>query len=166
MPLPGTGLLFKVSRASARLLQAVWDTVGASVTGRRAFDVANAWGGNPPLGVPTFVVTHDPPQAWAHKKDSPYIFVTDGVESAIRQARAAAGGKNVAVGGSTIVQQCLKAGFLDEIRIELVPVLLGAGIRLFDNLGEAPIHLEHTGIVEGIGVTHLQFRVLGPRETL
>ena len=158
-PVAGTPMVFKVSRASAALLQNSWGRVGAMVTGRRDFDVSDAWGGTPPLGVPTFIVTHRVPQEWV-KEGSPFIFVTDGVASAIAQAQQAAGDKDVGVGGTTIVQQSLRAGLIDEIRIDLAPVLLGAGIRLFDQLGPEPIDLEQLGVVEGEGVTHLHFRVI------
>jgi len=86
---------------------------------------------------------------------SPFTFVTEGVDSAVAQARQAASDLNVA----NIMQQCIKAGLLDEIQLDLVPILLGAGIRLFDNLGATPVALENIGTIEGIGVTHLRFRV-------
>ena len=158
-PLPGTEMVFKISRASAELLREEWDTIGAMVAGRRMFDIANAWGGNPPGGGPCFVVTHTAPQEWI-KDGSPFTFVTDGVESAIRQAKQAAGDKNVAVSSANIAQQCIKAGLLDEIQIDLAPVLLGSGVRLFDHLGTAPIELEIARVVEGSGVTHLKYRVV------
>lgn len=82
------------------------------------------------------------------------------MESAVEKAKRAAGEKNVGIGGTQIVQQCLRAGLIDEIQIDLVPILLGAGIRLFDNLGSEPIELESTGVIQGSGVTHLQFRVI------
>jgi dihydrofolate reductase len=133
--------------------------MGAFVTGRRTFDITGGWGGNPPLGVPTFVVTHSVPQEWVYE-GSPFTFVTDGLGSAVEQAKAAAGDKDVAVGAASIVQQCIRARLLDEIHVDLVPVLLGEGVRLFEHLGTAPIELERTRVVEGAGVTHLTFRVL------
>ena len=154
-----TDPMFRISRASADLLRKEWGKLGAIVTGRRDFNVSKAWGGNSPLGAPIFIVTHTAPEEWV-KEGSPFTFVTDGVESAIQKARQAAGDKNVGVGGSTIVQHCLKAGLLDEIQIDLAPILLGAGIRLFDHLGLEPIELESTGVIEGSGVTHLRFRVV------
>ena len=156
---PGTDRSFKILRASAELLREEWDKIGVIVTGRRDFDVSEAWGGSSPLGVPIFIVTHNVPEEWVEKA-SPFTFVTDGVESTIEKAKLVAGEKNVSVGGSTIVQQCLKAGLFDEIQIDLVPILLGAGIRLFDHLGTGPIELESTGVIEGSGVTHLRFRVV------
>jgi dihydrofolate reductase len=158
-PLAGTDMVFKISRASAELLREEWGKIGAMVAGRRMFDIARAWNGNPPGGGPCFIVTHTVPQEWA-KQGSPFTFVTDGVESAIRQAKNAAAGKNVAVSSANIAQQCIKAGLLDEIQIDLVPVLLGGGVRLFEHLGAAPIELESTGVIATPGVTHLKFRIV------
>jgi dihydrofolate reductase len=157
--LPGTEMVFRVSPQSAELLREAHSKMGAFVTGRRTFDITNGWGGNPPLGVPTFVVSHTVPQEWVYE-GSPFTFVTEGVESAVEQARAVAGDKDVAVGAASIVQQCLRAGLLDEIHLDLVPVLLGDGVRLFEHLGTGPIELESTQVIEGAGVTHLTFRVV------
>jgi len=153
--------IFKISRASAELLREEWDRLGAIVTGRRDFEVSEAWGGNSPLGVPIFIVTHTPPQEWV-REHSPFTFVTEGVERAIERAKQAAGDKNVGVGGSTITQQSLKAGLLDEIQIDLAPILLGSGIRLFDHLGES-IELEKIRVVDTPDVTHLRYRVVKER---
>lgn len=158
-PVPGTDMVFKISRASAELLQEAWGQIGAIVTGRRDFDVSEAWGGQPPFNVPTFIVTHRVPQAWAGES-SPFTFVTEGVASAVAKAREAAGAKNVAVSGTQIVKQCLEAGLMDEIQIDLVPLLLGKGIRLFNSLESEPIGLQNIGVIEGNGVTHLKFRVV------
>jgi dihydrofolate reductase len=157
--LPGTEMVFRVSPQSAELLREAHSKLGAFVTGRRTFDITNGWGGSPPLGVPTFVVTHTIPQQWVYE-GSPFTFVTDGVESAVEQARAVAGDKDVAVGAASIVQQCIRAGLLDEIHVDLVPVLLGGGVRLFDHLGTESIELERTRVIEAPGVTHLTFRVV------
>jgi len=155
---PG-GMVVRVSPASGELILELFETIGALVTGRRQFDNTNGWGGRHPLEVPVFVVTHTVPQELV-KEGSPFTFVTDGVESAIEQAKAVAGDKNVAVDGANIVQQCIKAGLVDEIGIDLVPVLLGKGIRLFDHLGTEQIELESTRVIEVPGVTHLRFRVV------
>src|SRR3712207_2375499 len=133
--------------------------MGAFVTGRRTFDITNGWGGIPPLGVPSFVVTHAVPQEWVYE-GSPFTFVTEGVESAVEQAKAVAGEKDVAVGAASIAQQCLRAGLLDEVHVDLVPVLLGDGVRLFEHLGTTPIELESTRVIEAPDVTHLTFRVV------
>lgn len=158
-PVPGTDMVFQMSQASAEHIGALWGSIGALVTGRRDFDVSHAWGGKPPYGWPAFIVTHNPPQEWL-AANSPFTFVTDGVSSAIAQARQVAGEKHVVVGGTTIVQQCLRAGLLDEIHIDLASMLLGSGIRLFDHLGADAIDLERLYSIEGTGVNHLGFRVV------
>ena len=91
---------------------------------------------------------------------SPFRFVTEGLESALEQAKAIASDKGVGVVGASLVQQCIRAGLLDEIHVDVVPVLLGGGVRLFDHLGTEPIELESTRVIEGAGVTHLTFRVV------
>jgi dihydrofolate reductase len=157
--LPGTEMVFKVSPKTAELLRETRRTTGALVTGRRTFDLTNGWGGRHPLDVPVFVVTHTVPQEWVSER-SPFTFVTDGLESAVEQAKAVAADKDVGVVGASLVQQCLRAGLLDEIHVDLVPVLLRDGVRLFDHLGTEPIELESTRVIEGAGVTHLTFRVV------
>ena len=157
--LPGTEMVFRVSEQSAEMLREAHAGMGAFVTGRRTFDITNGWGGSPPLGVPTFVVTHAVPDEWDYE-GSPFTFVTDGVESAVEQARAVAGDRDVAVGAASIAQQCIRVGLLDEVHVDLVPVLLGDGVRLFDHLGPGPIELERARVVEAPGVTHLTFRVV------
>ena len=153
----GTPVL-KISKKSAKLLKEGIKRYGAGVWGRRTFDIAHAWGGNPP-GSPAFIVTHHVPQEWV-KEGSPFIFVTNGVESAIHQAREAAGDKDVVICTANILQQALKAGLVDEIHVDLAPILIGGGVSLFDHLGTGPIELERTRVVEAPGVTHLSFRVV------
>jgi dihydrofolate reductase len=160
--LPGTGMVFRISPQSVELLREVNERMGAFVTGRRTFDIANGWGGNPPLGVPTFVVTHSVPEEWVYE-GSPYTFVTDGVERAVELAKEVAGDRDVAVGAASIAQQCIRAGLLDEVHVNLAPVLLGGGVRLFEHLGTTPIDLESTRVIEAPGVTHLTFRVVKER---
>jgi dihydrofolate reductase len=150
--------VLKVSPQSAQVLREAMGTYGAGVWGRRTFDIARAWGGHPP-GEPCFIVTHTVPQEWV-QEGSPFTFITDGVESAIRQAKQAAGDKDVVVCTASILQQCLNAGLMDEIHIDVVPLLLGNGVRLFDHLGIAPIELESIRVIEAPGVTHLGFRVV------
>jgi dihydrofolate reductase len=153
----GTPVL-KVSAQSAELMKAAFETYGAGVWGRRTFDIAHAWGGHPP-GTPCFIVTHRPPQEWVYE-GSPFTFVTDGVESAIRQARQAAGDKDVVLCTASILQQGLQAGLVDEIHLDVAPVLLGRGVRLFDRIGEQPLVLEMIRAIAAPGVTHLGYRVV------
>ncbi len=156
---PSGTMTSRVSAASAAYLRETVPTIGALVTGRRTFDIAHAWGGRHPLNVPVVVVTHALPREWAGK-DSIFTFDSEGVESAVARAQEIARNKNVAVGAASIVQQCLKAGLLDEIYIDLVPVLLGCGVRLFDHLGGEPIALERLRVIKATGVTHLAFRIV------
>jgi dihydrofolate reductase len=158
IPISDGNMVLKVSSQSAKILKKAFRTYGAGVWGRRTFDIAKAWGGHPP-GTPCFIVTHTVPQEWV-KEGSPFIFVTDGIESAIRQAKKAAGDKDVVVCTASILQQCLNAKLMDEIHIDVVPLLLGSGVRLFDNLQAQPIELENMRVVEAPGVTHLAYRVL------
>jgi dihydrofolate reductase len=158
VPISDGRMVLKVSAQSAELMKEAFATYGAGVWGRRTFDIAGAWDGHPP-GSPCFIVTHTVPQEWVYV-GSPFTFVTDGVESAIRQAKKAAGDKNVVVCTASILQQCLKAGLMDEIHVDVAPLLLGDGVRLFDNLGATPLELERIHAIEAPGVTHLAFRVV------
>src|SRR6478672_7118520 len=157
--LPRTDMVFMVSAQTAEFLKETRETTGALVFGRRTFGLTHGWGGKHPLDVPVFVLGGSVPQEWVYE-GSPFKFVTDGLESAVVQAKAVAGDKDVGVGAASIVQQCIKAGLLDEIHLDLVHVLLGGGVSLFDHLGTGPIDLERTKVIEGAGVTHLTFRVM------
>lgn len=149
------------SSRDAEILEETFSNVGAAILGRRMFDEGEEpWGDNPPFHMPVFVVTHEAREKLVKEGGTTFTFVTDGIESALRQAKAAAGDKDISVaGGANVIQQFLKAGLLDEIQIHLVPVLLGDGIRLFDHLGADQIELEKTRVVASSDVTHLKFRV-------
>ena len=150
-------MTFKVSKPSAEHLRALWAELGAVLTGRRTFEVAQGWGGNHAWG-PAFVVTHHVPAGWP-RPNSTVHFVTDGLESAVKQAKAAAGGKSVAVHGADTIQQLLNAGLLDELRIDIAALLLGSGVRLFDHLTGTPAVLGNPTVTAGVGVTHLHYTV-------
>ncbi|RIQ20384.1 dihydrofolate reductase family protein [Jiangella rhizosphaerae] len=154
----GYPITFHMSEASA----AYWrqnETEGVFIAGRRIFDHANGWGGKPPNDSPTFVVTHRPPPAnWPPIPDAPFTFV-DSVESALSQARAIAGDKDIGVAGPNIAQQCINLGALEEIRVDLVPILMREGIRYLDNIENDRTHLELLQVVEGKNVTHLRYGV-------
>ena len=150
-------MTFKVSPPSAEHLRSLWAELGAVLTGRRTFEVAQGWGGNHAWG-PAFVVTHDVPAGWP-RPNSTVHFVTDGIESAVKKAKAAAGGKSVGVHGADTIQQLLNAGLLDEISVDIAAVFLGSGVRLFDNLVIAPSVLGNPTVIAGAGVTHLRYQV-------
>src|SRR4026209_2508213 len=122
-------MTFKVSGPSAEHIRGLTAGLGAVLTGRRTFDVAQGWGGDHAWG-PAFVLTHDIPAGWP-RPNSTVHFVTDGIESAVTQARAAAAGKSVGVHGADTIQQLLNAGLLDEISVDIAAVLHGSGRRLF-----------------------------------
>ncbi len=136
--------------------------LGVIVYGRRTFDQAKGWDGQHPTGAPVIVVTHEVPDGWP-RKDSTVSFVTDGIESAMRKANSTAVGRVIALGSPSIIQQCINLGIVDRIQLKLVPVLLGAGIRLFRDLAGGPIELENPKVIEGNGVTHLHYEVPAPQ---
>ena len=150
-------MTFHVSPASADHLHGLTSELGAMLTGRRTFDKAKGWGGNHAWG-PAFVLTHHIPEGWP-RPNSTVHFVTDGIESAVNQAKAAAAGKSVGVHGADTIQQCLNARLLDEIHVDIAALLLGSGIRLFDRLASTPIVLGNPSVIPGIGVTHLRYPV-------
>ena len=147
---------FRPSGVNGQVFDEVMAT-GAVVVGRRTFDLAGRWNGDHhgvPIYVPTRGTPPEPVSEWVH-------YVTDGVESAMAQAKAAAGDADVMVHGADLTQSLLRAGVLDELEIHLVPILLGDGRRLFEHLGSDHIELERVRVVEGEGgVTHLRYRVV------
>jgi dihydrofolate reductase len=156
--------------ASTAVVEESLENLGATVMGRNMFGGGEGpwgddpwdgwWGDDPPFHTPVFIVTHHAREPVTKEGGTTFTFVTDGIESALAQARDAAGGKDVALGGgANVAQQYLKAGLIDQLQIHLVPVLLGSGARLFENLGGAGISLECTRAVEAPGVTHLTYRV-------
>jgi dihydrofolate reductase len=161
------------TNADSEVVEETLRTTGAVVMGRRMFsggegpwqDDPNAdgwWGDDPPFRVPVFVLTQHARETAIKQGGTSFTFVTDGIKSALDQARAAAGTKDVLVaGGASVVQQYLEAGLLDELQIHLAPVLLGEGVRLFDRL--APAELEATRVIASPAVTHLTFRTGGTR---
>jgi len=157
--------------ASSALVEKSLASTGSVVMGRRMFsggegrweDDPNAdgwWGDDPPFRVPVFVLTHHAREPLPKERGTTFTFVTDGIESAVEQARAAAGDRNIAVGGgANVAQQALRAGLLDEMQINLAPVLLGDGTRLLDGLGGAGVRFEPIQVIDSPGVTHLRYRV-------
>jgi dihydrofolate reductase len=156
---------------SARIVEESRENIGAAVMGRNMFGPVGGgawgdewrgwWGDNPPYHYPVFIVTHHPRDPVEMEGGTTFHFVTDGIESALQQARAAAGGKDVMLwGGAQVANQYLAAGLLNDLELHVVPVLLGDGARLFDNLGAADVQLEQVRAVEAPGVTHLKYRVV------
>ena len=155
--------------ASTAVVDASLENLGATIMGRNMFggrgpwgdDPWNGWwGDDPPFHMPVYVLTHHEREPLVMEGGTTFFFVTDGIESALAQAREAAGGKDVHLsGGASAAQQYLKAGLVDEMLLSVVPVLLGGGERLLDNLDGAEIGLECIQAVEAPGVTHLTYAV-------
>jgi dihydrofolate reductase len=162
IPTAMAGMTFKVSEASAQHLKELNSSLGALLVGRTLFDHTNAWGGRHPLDVTTVVLTHHLPDD-RPAEDENFVFVTEGIEAAVAKAKELAGGKDVGVNGGEMARQCLEAGLLDEIGVDLVPVLLGAGTPFFPSLGVKPVQLDGpVSVVQGTGVTHLRYLVRKP----
>jgi dihydrofolate reductase len=131
----------RVSAESAELLRKEMAGWGALVCGRHLYDLVNGWNGRHPLGVTTVVLTHKPPED-RPQADENFVFVTEGIEAAVAKAKEIAGDKNVAVNGGQMARQALEAGLLDEIGVELVPVILGAGTPLLADFRSRPVEFE------------------------
>jgi dihydrofolate reductase len=146
----------------SELLAAMGKDVGSILMGRRSYDLAEGdggWGNGGPAGpAPCFVLTHHAPAPETVRAPSVFTFVTDGIESAVKQAKEAAGDKVVGVHGASAAQQCLAAGLLDEILISLAPVLLGSGTRLFEHLG-GQFQLERSMLVDSPNAVHLRYKI-------
>ena len=152
-------LTMHMTPENAEHFRGLIDMTGALVVGRRLFDETSGWNGNHPIGVPVVVLTHSVPDGWP-REDAPFTFVSDGIERAIEEAGRLAGDKVVGVNGGMIARQCLDAGLLDEIWVDLVPVLLGRGTPFFEQLAGAPVELEGPiSVVDAADVTHLRYRV-------
>jgi dihydrofolate reductase len=147
--------------ADARIVDERYATTGAVVLGKGMFDVGfEPWGDPPPFRMPVFVVTHEAREPLPMQGGTTYTFVTDGIEVALELARAAASDKNVGIwGGANIIRQYLKAGLLDEMQIDIIPILLGDGIRLFEGLDSQGIELRKTSAIDTSGATHFRYQV-------
>jgi dihydrofolate reductase len=141
--------------ASATVFDEVMAT-GAVIVGRRTFEFAGGWAGDHHDGVPIFVLTHAAPEEPAPGNAR---YVTDGIESCVRQAKAAAAGRDILLHGAATAQECLRAGLLDAMELQLMPVLLGQGRRLFENMPPDHVELELIRDLDAPGVQHLRYRV-------
>lgn len=149
---------FRPPERSRPVVEEMWQA-GALIAGRRTFDIARGWGGHHPLGVPFFVLTTRPVDRWVGPGTDGTV-VTGGIESALEQARTVAGDRAIGVCAASVARQYLHAGLLDEIHVDLVPVLLGGGVPFFAGLEDPPYDLECTRVIESDGVTHLRYLVV------
>jgi dihydrofolate reductase len=152
-------MTMRVTPENAEYLRLVGELTGALVVGRKLFDFTNGWSGIHPLGKPVVVLTHSVPDGWEREGEW-FSFVTEGIDQAVAKAKELAGGDGVGVNGGQIARQCLQAGLLDEVWVDLVPVILGGGTPYFPSLEGAPYTLEGPEtIIDAKDVTHLRYRV-------
>ncbi|GAB3316990.1 dihydrofolate reductase family protein [Larkinella ripae] len=153
------GDLFRPEGANVKVVEEMFKTVGAILTGRRTYDITHGWAGTHPInGIPIIVVTHEKPQEVPTGK-STLIFESD-FKTAVEKAKEAAGDKSVGISGASLAQQALKAGLVDEIFVHIAPILLGDGVRLFDHFGDRFIRLAIIESFEGPLVNHIRYRVV------
>ena len=153
---------FSPSEQTVRIIEEGFKFTGAIIMGKRSYDIGAAQNGfaNNPYQVPTFILSSKEPKKRA-KGAEDFVFVDDGIESALEQAKAVVGKRFVVIGGGAITaRQFLQAGLLDEIQIHLIPVLLGQGKRLFETDCGTPVQLDTMRVVDGGDVTHLRYRVV------
>ncbi|HEY6003876.1 MAG TPA: dihydrofolate reductase family protein [Anaeromyxobacter sp.] len=157
------GLTGGETNADDQIVKSVFDRCGAYVMGRRMFDEGEvSWPENAPFRAPVFVVTHHAREPWVRKGGTTFTFVTAGFGEALRRAKEAAGERDVRIsGGADVIQQAFRAGVVVELDVHLAPVLLGAGVRLFEGLSAADVKLEAGPVSPSRLVTHLRFRVVG-----
>ena len=147
---------FKLSKVNRAVLDKSLINAGAMIVGRGTYDIVNGWGGSHPnKGVPVFIVTHREPET-IPEGTTPFTFVSDGVVSAVKKAKAVSGNKEIGIAGASVSQQCLKAGLVDEIFLHIVPVILGKGKRLFKELTS----LEIVEVINASDVTHIRYKVI------
>jgi dihydrofolate reductase len=156
---------------STEVVEEIQDDVGATIMGRNMFGGGPGpwgaepwegwWGDDPPFHTGVFVLTHHAREPLQKQGGTTFTFVTDGIESALEQATAAADGKDVSIGGgANVIQQYLAAGLLDELQLSIVPVLLGSGTRLLDDIPPGRARLELARVIDAPDVTHVKYRVL------
>ena len=156
--------------ASTEIFEESLENTGAVIMGRNMFGGGPGpwgedpwrgwWGDEPPFHAPVFVLTHHEREPLEMEGGTTFTFVSDGIESALEQARAVSGGQDISLGGgANVAQQYLAAGLIDELKLNVAPVLLGDGTRLFDNLAGIDAELELVRVVDTPDVTHLKYRV-------
>lgn len=157
VPNPNETVEFNVDEASAEMLKDLTENVGALVSGRRLFDIADGWGDAHPAGAPVVVVTQNPPANAAERW--PKTAFVDSIEAGIAKAKEIAGGKDVTIASANLTQQALELGLVDEVCVSLVPVLFGEGIPYFAKLNRGHVLLEDPAVVQGRRALHLRYPV-------
>jgi len=155
-------ITFTLTETSAAYWRSWIGRVGALVVGRELFDLTDGWGGRHPIGTPVVVITHEAPRGWSYPGSEDFHFVTDGIGAGVALAQQLAGDKNVSVTAGTIARQCLEAGLLDEVAVDLVPLVMGVGRPYFGELtdGRPALLGDPTTVIQSDRVTHLVFPVV------
>jgi dihydrofolate reductase len=156
---PNPDISFSMTPEDTEHLRSLLERTGCLVVGRHLYDLTNAWGGRHPMDMPVVVLTHNPP-ADRPREDENFVFVTEGIEAAVAKAREIAGTKDVGLNSGTIARQALEAGLIDEVHVDLVPVLLGAGTQYFGQFENAPVELVQKSAWASKGVVHLTYTVV------
>jgi len=156
---PNPDISFSMTPEDTDHLRSLLERTGCLVVGRHLYDLTNGWGGRHPMDVPVVVLTHNPP-ADRPQADENFVFVTEGIEAAVAKAREIAGTKDVGLNSGTIARQALEAGLIDEVHVDLVPVLLGAGTPYFGQFADAPVELVQESAWASKGVVHLAYTVV------
>ncbi|TCC10643.1 dihydrofolate reductase family protein [Kribbella soli] len=151
------GRPFQVSQASADYISTAWGNVGVVLCGRHLFNITNGWEGIPPFGEHVVVATHQPPTDWPFP-DAPFSFVS-GIEQAVAKAQELAGDRDISLAAGNLTGQALRAGLIDELSYNLVPVIFGTGKRFFGDYAGDQLLLDDPNVIEGDRVTHLHYRV-------
>jgi dihydrofolate reductase len=154
------GSMFKPKGANREVVAEMFEHAGVMLTGRRTYEIAKGWNGEHPVNaIPVVIMTHKPPVK-PPKGKWQLVFVADGIESAVKKAKSLANDKHVGIAGASIAQQALRAGLVDELYLHIAPILLGAGVRLFEHLGDAPIQLKRIRSVETEEAMHVRYEVV------
>jgi dihydrofolate reductase len=157
---PYEGTMFTPKGVNRQVVAEMFQRAGVMLTGRRTYDITNGWNGAHPVnGIPVVILTHKPPAKVPTGK-SQFVFVTDGIESAVAKAKALAKDKDVGIAGASAAQQALRAGLVDELYLHISPILLGDGVRLFEHLGDQAIRPRKIASLEAGDVSHQRFEIL------
>jgi dihydrofolate reductase len=158
IPTANPEMSFSTTAEDAEHLRSLIARTGCLVVGRHLYDLTNGWGGRHPMDVPCVVLTHNPPADRPDEEN--FVFVTEGIEAAVAKAREIAGDKEVGLNSGTIARQALEAGLVDEVHVDLVPVLLGAGTQFFGQFANAPMELVQESAWASKGVVHVTYSVV------
>ncbi len=157
---PYENTMFKPKGNNRKIVAEMYKKAGAMLTGRKTYEIANGWNGTHPVnGIPIIILTHNPPKD-VPKGKSTILFVTDGIISAVSKAKELAKERYVGIGSASVAQQALRAGLVDEIYLHIAPILIGDGVKLFENIGDEAIQLRKMGSIDAEGMIHSRYEII------